>query len=165
MQVEAQIVASDVVTTIPKVDIGNSNFGYKPQELLHDRFGHIGQGRLKRTANATVGLEKLFKSSNTNIDFCVACSKAKMHKGAHSPWARYANATRKYQHLNADLIGKFDCPTVGGHYYILTIVDRYSHEILCYMLKTKHAAEIIKCFKQYLLTLKLQMIPHSCPRS
>ena len=42
---------------------------------------------------------------------------------------------------------------MGGHYYILTIVDRYSHEVRCYLLKTKYASEIVKCFKQYFIDI------------
>jgi cleavage and polyadenylation specificity factor subunit 1 len=55
---------------------------------------------------------------------CIACQTSKVHKHTKAPHEEFAVPTRRFQHVNIDLVGPL--PEHRGFSYLLTVVDRYT---------------------------------------
>ena len=104
--------------------------------ITHQAFGHVSHRKLMATSAVADGMPKMA----TCPTWCTSCHKGKMHVLPHpkNAWVERAKAPHDAWHL--DLIGKFKHASLGGNYYILTIIDNYSRYCVVVPVKNKTAA-------------------------
>nr|GEX66090.1 putative leucine-rich repeat protein, plant-type [Tanacetum cinerariifolium] len=103
-------------------------------KVWHKRLGHISK----------VGLQVLEKQgmfgkkSQGKLDFCENCVLGKSHQ-ARFGVGRHTTQELIY-YVHSDLWGPSQVESLGGHWYLLSIVDDYSRRVWVYILMFKHVA-------------------------
>lgn len=64
------------------------------------------------------------KECNEFVKHCIPCQKSKVGKHNKSPFMSYEPPTRRFQHINIDLVGPL--PPSRDYRYMLTCIDRYT---------------------------------------
>ena len=115
--------------------------------LLHSRFGHCGEKRLRRAITRSINFPKHgdLKHDPTNCD---ACQQGALRR---HPFPKRHTQKFKYfgQRLSSDLCGPFPM-SVGGAKYALVIVDASTNEMETYYLPSKSANLVRDCFESYI---------------
>jgi len=115
-------------------------------QLWHQRLGHINETYLKNTflKRATTGVDDVQLEHQT-LTHCSACHLGKDHK-QHFPTA----TDKHYQpgeYLHADLMGKISPPSLGGHNYVLLVVDEATNfRVLAFISEKSQTNEKLKEF-------------------
>ena len=113
------------------------------EELAHRRLGHVGVGRVRRTAAQVDGLEL----TSEEMLACDACVEGKMTRRTFK-MASAPRSSRPGDVVSADLFGPLPV-TASGHRFGLVIIDDASSLIKLYLLKRK--GDALGCFERFVV--------------
>jgi transposase InsO family protein len=126
------------VTSSPATFHLASNLLTSPQaSLLHRRLGHPGMHATRDLlkGNAVHGL--LHRAPDCPNNYCVVCKncrECRMHFGSslssHPP-------TAPLEYVHSDLMGPFECRSLGGHLYTCSLYDQYTGYGEMFLLRSK----------------------------
>lgn len=81
-----------------------------------------------RTSRKLVAAKFVWPSVKKDVGLwaktCVACQKAKIHTHVKAPLAPFEVPTRRFDHINVDIVGPL--PSSLGYTHLLTVVDRFT---------------------------------------
>ncbi|RYG64414.1 hypothetical protein EON64_14045, partial [archaeon] len=120
-------------------------------ELLHKRMGHAGWPSLKKTAEATTGLELEPVGGDETLS-CEHCIIGKFTRLPFEP-----STSPRYllgQYLHSDLCGPLTVSTMGGGKYILTFIEDNSRCPTVRIISNKQAATIELHFNNFMQWLE-----------
>jgi transposase InsO family protein len=110
--------------------------------LLHNRFGHLPEKKLKAIAkNGSIkGLGICFEDiKDLHIDVCDACIRAKMRKLPVKPSQSNNNEERKpFEKVGADIVGKVQVKSIHGNHYFVFYVDYKTNYTVAYFIAKKN---------------------------
>jgi hypothetical protein len=116
--------------------------GVNVLNLLHNRFGHLPEKKLKAIAkNGSIkGLGICFEDiKDLHIDVCDACIRAKMRKLPVKPSQSNNNEERKpFEKVGADIIGKVQVKSIHGNHYFVFYVDYKTNYTVAYFIAKKN---------------------------
>ena len=120
-------------------------------DVLHSRFGHIGNKRLRQCQARSTNFPQ-HESLDHDPSNCDAC-QAGASRRRPFPKRTSQQFTMFGQRLSSDLCGPFP-ESVEGYTYMLNIVDAATNVMELYFLKSKSSAEVKKAFENFLLKHK-----------
>ena len=123
-------------------------------DVLHSRFGHIGNKRLRQCQARSTNFPQ-HESLDHDPSDCDAC-QAGASRRRPFPKRTSQQFTMFGQRLSSDLCGPFP-ESVEGYTYMLNIVDAATNIMEVYYLKSKSSAEVKKAFENFLIKYKLQL--------
>jgi hypothetical protein len=110
--------------------------------LLHNRFGHLSEKKLKAIAkNGSIkGLGVCFNDfKDLHLDVCDACIRAKMRKLPVKPSQSNNNEERKpFEKVGADIVGKVQVKSIHGNHYFVFYVDYKTNYTVAYFIAKKN---------------------------
>jgi hypothetical protein len=116
--------------------------GVNVLNLLHNRFGHLPEKKLKAIAkNGSVkGLGICFEDiRDLHLDVCDACIRAKMRKLPVKPTQSNNNEERKpFEKVGADIVGKVQVKSIHGNHYFVFYVDYKTNYTVAYFIAKKN---------------------------
>jgi hypothetical protein len=99
--------------------------GINVLNLLHNRFGHLPEKKLKAIAkNGNIkGLGLCYDDiKDLHLDVCDACIRAKMRKLPVKPTESKNNEERKpFEKVGADIVGKVQVKSIHGNHYFVSM--------------------------------------------
>ena len=114
--------------------------------LIHARFNHCGEHRLKKMFDVTRGLGDKYTPHDPHT--CPACIE-----GGHKKKSFAKRRSHIYSYfgerISSDLCGPFP-KSVDGFTYALCFVDAYSNYCALYLLKSKSSVEVKAAFNDFL---------------
>ncbi|GKA93892.1 retrovirus-related pol polyprotein from transposon TNT 1-94 [Tanacetum coccineum] len=126
--------------------------------LWHQCLSHLNFDTINTLAkyNLVIGLPK-FKYSKDHL--CLSCEQGKSKKTPHKP-KPVPNSKNILHHLHMDLCGPMRVKRINGKWYVLVIMDDYSHYTWVHFLRSKDEAPeaIIKFLKQIQVLLQAPVI-------
>ena len=134
----------------------SAGYNNKPTSALvwHKRLGHLSVSsmeQLKRD-NMVDGftISKAELASLKEAPPCSSCLAGRQQRNvAFTPPSNEPPATEPLDRLHSDLSGKVECPSIGGNFYVLTLLDDVTNMSWIHLLKTKdEAAGFISRFIQ-----------------
>ena len=109
--------------------------------LWHNRFGHLGEQNLEKTAKCVVGMRPLpYKC------LCKPCVQGRMKGGAHVKPAKPGTAPLEFIHT--DIAGPMPVTGIGGKRYWVTFLDDYTQTAEAIPITEK--SELFVQFRSYL---------------
>ena len=120
-------------------------------DLIHARFNHAGERRLRKMFDVTTGLGDPPTGPDSHIHAhkdCPACLEGGMRRKA---FAKRRSTVYSYfgERISSDLCGPFP-KSVDGFTYALCFVDGYSNYCALYLLKSKSSEEVQQAFEEFL---------------
>ncbi|GKB43131.1 retrovirus-related pol polyprotein from transposon TNT 1-94, partial [Tanacetum coccineum] len=126
--------------------------------LWHQCLSHLKFDTINTLAkcNIVIGLPK-FKYSKDHL--CLSCEQGKSKKTPHM-LKPVPDSKNRLQHLHMDLCGPMRVKRINGKWYVLVIMDDYSHYTWVHFLRSKDEAPeaIIKFLKQIQVLLQAPVI-------
>jgi hypothetical protein len=112
-------------------------------ELWHARLGHRNYVDIKRLGEMGVGVPKGLSAPGK----CDVCEVA---KHTHTSFKREAKRSPKkpFEMVHADLVGRMEVESVGGHHYALGLTDECTKVRKVYFMKDK--SEVPQVFEQFI---------------
>ena len=117
-------------------------------DVLHSRFGHVSSRRLNKLRERSINFPRAHGSLNHDPSSCDACQSGGARR---KPFAKRESNPYTYfgERLSSDLCGPFP-KSIGGHRYLLNIVDACTNDLYIYHLRSKSSAEVQAAFQQFL---------------
>ena len=122
----------------------------KNVNVLHWRFGHIGEEKLNKLVNNGV-VKGLTVKKKENMDFCGDCKVGKILRQPYHSRGGIASE-RPFQLLHADLIGPFPVESLGGNKYALVMVDDYSRMV--FVMPIRNKSQTSRMVKKLILEIR-----------
>ena len=136
------------------LDVNEKNVGFHdvniasnehPEELWHQRFGHLSKNnlRLLRDQKLVTGMD--FHPAKES-EFCEGCAHGKQ-KRASFPKGQATRASEIIEIVHSDVCGPMQENSLGGNRYFVTFIDDKSRFTAVYFMKTKD--QVLEKFKEY----------------
>ena len=115
-----------------------------PYEVLHRRFGHIGDSLLRRTLDAVEGITLSSKKPKT---LCQSCALGKSRRQPVSSASRHSPTLLEV--VQADSQGLFPVSAIDGSRSNIKFIDTHSLYLKMETLPNSTAASALAAFKRY----------------
>ncbi|GKB50823.1 retrovirus-related pol polyprotein from transposon TNT 1-94 [Tanacetum coccineum] len=121
--------------------------------LWHQRLSHLNFDTINDLAkNDLVTSLPKFKYHKEHL--CLSCEQGKRSKRASHPPKLVPNSKQRLHLLHMDLYGPMRIASLNGKWYVLVVVEDYSHYTWLYFLRSKdEALEVIKTFLKRITVL------------
>ena len=129
-------------------------------DLLHARFGHASERRVKKMIDRSINFPKHDSSLAHDPSTCDACNSGGARRKA---FPKHVGNPFTYfgERLSSDLCGPFP-KSVGGYRYLLNIVDASTNHLYTYPLRNKSSAEVRSAMEEFMTTNR-QHLSHGKP--
>ena len=118
-------------------------------DLMHQRFAHCGDERLKKAATRSVGVD-LSKFLADKRHICEGCKLGRSRKKAFKA-SKLGKQRFTYfgQRIHSDVCGPFPCSVGDGYMYEACFIDCYSNYACVYPMVANDAVELLRCFQAF----------------
>ena len=119
-------------------------------DLLHQRFAHCNDDRLKKAATRSIGVD-LSKFLADKRHICEGC---KLGRSRKKPFKVSQLGKQRFtyfgQRIHSDVCGPFPCSVGDGYTYLACFIDCYSNYACVYPMVANDAEELLRCFQAFI---------------